>query len=149
MFPTLHSGTIPLDIAKAFIKKHCQKKMLFSKQDVVSIVLVGSEETKNSLNSQNGGYQHIQVCRPVGLLDLEIIETIESADVEVTQQDIERANNDDKPVGDLVDGIVVAMDLLDDFVKARYILYLIPLHDIAIFSLLSTVQLYVFVCTKG
>ncbi len=40
-------------------------QLLFSKQDEMGILLVGSKETANELNDEQGGYEHISVKNPI------------------------------------------------------------------------------------
>ncbi|XP_071736074.1 ATP-dependent DNA helicase 2 subunit KU80-like [Rutidosis leptorrhynchoides] len=94
--PSMH-GVLPE------IQKVCsllvQKKLVYSKYDEVGVVVFGTEDTKNDLTKEVGGYEHVTVLQPIKVVDGDL--------VDVTQQ---------LPLGtvpgDFMDAIVVGMDML-------------------------------------
>ncbi|KAL9329130.1 hypothetical protein ACSQ67_004133 [Phaseolus vulgaris] len=85
------------------IEKACsllvQKKLVFSKNDEVGIVLFGTEDTDNELTTEVGGYQHVVVLKNTKVVDGDIVEAL---------QHLPRGTTD----GDFVDAVIVGMDLL-------------------------------------
>lgn len=85
------------------IEKVCgmliQKKLIFSKSDEVGVVLFGTEETKNELTMEVGGYEHVMVLQPLKVVDGELIEAL---------QRLPRGT----VAGDFLDAMVVGMDML-------------------------------------
>ncbi|ESW31064.1 hypothetical protein PHAVU_002G205800 [Phaseolus vulgaris] len=85
------------------IEKACsllvQKKLVFSKNDEVGIVLFGTEDTDNELTTEVGGYQHVVVLKNTKVVDGDIVEAL---------QHLPRGTTD----GDFVDAVIVGMNLL-------------------------------------
>ncbi|KOM31301.1 hypothetical protein LR48_Vigan01g085600 [Vigna angularis] len=85
------------------IEKACsllvQKKMIYSKNDEVGIVLFGAEDTDNELTTEVGGYQHVVVLKKIKVVDGDIHEAL---------QQLPRGTTD----GDFLDAVIVGMDML-------------------------------------
>jgi ATP-dependent DNA helicase 2 subunit 2 len=99
------SSSTGLDNAKHALRLMVQQKLLFTKQDELAIVLVGTNETNNVLNENDpDSYQHVSVLRPLGKPDLSFLELIDSIDIEPAE-------------GDVIDGLLVAMEMIHTRVK--------------------------------
>lgn len=85
------------------IEKHCtmlvQKKLMYAKNDEVGIVLFGTEDTKNDLQKEVGGYQHVVVLQDIKVVDDALMNTL---------RELPRGTCN----GDFLDAIVVGMDML-------------------------------------
>ncbi|XP_057501213.1 ATP-dependent DNA helicase 2 subunit KU80 isoform X1 [Actinidia eriantha] len=85
------------------IEKVCsmlvQKKLIFSKNDEVGVVLFGTEDTNNELTKEVGGYEHVVVLRHIKVVDGDAVEAL---------QQLPRGT----VAGDFLDAIVVGMDML-------------------------------------
>lgn len=56
-----------------------QQKLLFTRQDELGLVLVGTDETDNDLAAEDGGsYEHVTVLKQLQKPDLQLLETIKS-----------------------------------------------------------------------
>jgi hypothetical protein len=56
-----------------------QQKLLFTKQDELGIVLLGTDETENELNQEDAeSYQHVSIFQPLQKPDLRLLESIKS-----------------------------------------------------------------------
>lgn len=56
-----------------------QQKLLFTRQDELGLVLVGTDETENDLAAEEGGsYEHVTVLKQLQKPDLQMLETIKS-----------------------------------------------------------------------
>ncbi|XWS32324.1 hypothetical protein CRYUN_Cryun23aG0149700 [Craigia yunnanensis] len=76
-----------------------EKKLIYSKDDEVGVVLFGTEETNNELMVEVGGYENIVVLQDIKVVDGDIIDTL---------QKLPRGTEG----GDFLDAIVVGMDML-------------------------------------
>jgi len=57
-----------------------QQKLLFTKQDELGLVLVGTDDTDNALAAEDpGSYEHVTVLQQLQKPDLKMLETIKSA----------------------------------------------------------------------
>ncbi|KAI9182708.1 hypothetical protein LWI28_028090 [Acer negundo] len=94
--PSMH-GVLPQ------VEKLCsmlvQKKLIYGKYDEVGVVLFGTEDTRNELSTQLGGYENIVVLRDIKVVDGDLIENLTR---------IPRGT----VAGDFLDAIVVGMDML-------------------------------------
>ncbi|KAH7577791.1 hypothetical protein JRO89_XS01G0299900 [Xanthoceras sorbifolium] len=94
--PSMH-GVLPQ------VEKLCsmlvQKKLIYGKNDEVGVVLFGTEDTRNELTMQLGGYEHVVVLRDIKVVDGDLIE------------DLTRLPRG-TVAGDFLDAIVVGMDML-------------------------------------
>ena len=89
----------------AAVKKLLMKKIWFSKNDEVGIVLVGTKDSKNPLVKPGSrDYQHVTVFRDVDKVDLDTVKTLDT----IASEDCE---------GDILDGIVVGIALIEERVK--------------------------------
>nr|XP_023916236.1 ATP-dependent DNA helicase 2 subunit KU80 isoform X3 [Quercus suber] len=75
------------------------KKLIYSKYDEVGVILFGTEDTKNELTKEVGGYQHVVVLRDTKVVDGDLVEAL---------QQLPRGTHD----GDFLDAIIVGMDIL-------------------------------------
>ncbi|CAM8926500.1 unnamed protein product [Rhodiola kirilowii] len=76
-----------------------QKKLIYSKNDEVGMILFGTEETKNDLTNEVGGYDHVMVFQDVRVVDGQMVDAL---------QKLRRGT----VPGDFLDAIVVGMDML-------------------------------------
>ncbi|KAL0002666.1 hypothetical protein SO802_016447 [Lithocarpus litseifolius] len=76
-----------------------EKKLIYSKYDEVGVILFGTEDTKNELTEEVGGYQHVVVLRNTKVVDGDLVEAL---------QQLPRGTCD----GDFLDAIIVGMDIL-------------------------------------
>ncbi|KAL5564347.1 hypothetical protein UlMin_027511 [Ulmus minor] len=85
------------------IEKVCsmliEKKLIYNKYDEVGVVLFGTEETKNELTKEVGGYEHVTVLRDIKVVDGDLLEAF---------QKLPRGTY----AGDFLDAIIVGMDIL-------------------------------------
>lgn len=85
------------------IQKVCslliQKKLVYSKYDEVGVVVFGTEDTKNDLTKEVGGYEHVTVLQPIKVVDGDLVDVM---------QQLPRGTLP----GDFMDAIVVGMDML-------------------------------------
>ncbi|KAF4384654.1 hypothetical protein F8388_003961 [Cannabis sativa] len=85
------------------IEKVCfsliQKKLIFTKYDEVGVILFGTQDTNNELTNEVGGYEHVVVLRKIGVVDVDLLETL---------QPLPRGTHS----GDFLDAIIVGMDML-------------------------------------
>ncbi|KAI3692357.1 hypothetical protein L6452_32171 [Arctium lappa] len=85
------------------IQKVCslliQKKLVYSKYDEVGVVVFGTEDTKNDLTKEIGGYEHVTVLQPIKVVDGDLVDVM---------QQLPRGT----VPGDFMDAIVVGMDML-------------------------------------
>ncbi|KAB2002773.1 hypothetical protein ES319_D11G088500v1 [Gossypium barbadense] len=74
-----------------------EKKLIFSKYDELGVVVFGTEESKNDLTTEVGGYQNITVLQDIKVVDGDLVDTLQKL-----------------PRGrvDVLDAIVVGMDML-------------------------------------
>nr|APB87921.1 ATP-dependent DNA helicase 2 subunit KU8 [Dendrobium officinale] len=94
--PTMHD--ILPDIEK-LCTMLVQKKLMYSKNDEVGIVLFGTEETKNDLQKEVGGYLHVVVLQDIKVVDDVTVDNL---------RELPRGTRN----GDFLDAIVVGMDML-------------------------------------
>lgn len=80
-----------------------QQKLLYTKQDEMSIVVVGTQEASNPLyeEAEGEGYGNITVLSPMGLPKLNLLEKVEQIECE------------DCTSGDIIDGLTVGMAIID------------------------------------
>lgn len=96
----------PLEHALKVVTLLIQQKLLFqSKQDLMGLVLFGTDETNNRL-SQDGFYEHITVVKELSKPDLEMIRFIDQINPEGAQ-------------GDFIDALIVALDMIIDTTGTR------------------------------
>ncbi|XAR63164.1 DNA helicase [Bertholletia excelsa] len=85
------------------IEKVCsmlvQKKLIYSKNDEVGVVLFGTKETNNELTKEVGGYEHVAVLRQIKVVDGDLVEALQQLPRGIV-------------AGDFLDAIVVGMDIL-------------------------------------
>ncbi|KAM7512073.1 hypothetical protein LguiB_010948 [Lonicera macranthoides] len=74
-----------------------QKKLVYSKHDEVGVVLFGTEETRNELTTEVGGYEHVLVLQHIKVVDGDLVNVLQQL-----------------PRGTVavIDAIVVGMDML-------------------------------------
>lgn len=94
--PTMHD--ILPDVEK-LCTMLVQKKLMYAKNDEVGIVLFGTEESKNDLQKEVGGYLHVVVLHDIKVVDDVIMDTL---------RELPRGTRN----GDFLDAIVVGMDML-------------------------------------
>ncbi|TYG44369.1 hypothetical protein ES288_D11G092700v1 [Gossypium darwinii] len=75
-----------------------EKKLIFSKYDELGVVVFGTEESKNDLTTEVGGYQNITVLQDIKVVDGDLVDTL---------QKLPRGR-----VDVVLDAIVVGMDML-------------------------------------
>ncbi|GLU03848.1 hypothetical protein SLE2022_210230 [Rubroshorea leprosula] len=76
-----------------------QKKLIYSKNDEVGVVVFGTEETNNELTKEVGGYDHVVVLQNIKVVDGDLVEAV---------QHVPRGTVN----GDFLDAIIVGMDML-------------------------------------
>ncbi|XP_008438156.2 ATP-dependent DNA helicase 2 subunit KU80 [Cucumis melo] len=76
-----------------------EKKLLYNKYDEVGIVLFGTEDTKNELTEEVGGYQHVVVLQNMKVVDGDLVDVLKQ---------IPRGTVS----GDFLDAIIIGMDML-------------------------------------
>ncbi|XP_037542319.1 X-ray repair cross-complementing protein 5 [Nematolebias whitei] len=96
----------PFDSAKKVIQKFVQRQVFAETKDELSLVLFGTDSTKNPL-SQDGQYQNITVHCPFMVPDFTLLEEIEHQLHPENQQ------------GDWLDALVVCMDLLQTQTRGK------------------------------
>jgi ATP-dependent DNA helicase 2 subunit 2 len=94
--PSMHD--IVPEIAKV-CSMLVQKKLVFGRQDEVGVVLFGTEETKNELTEEVGGYEHVVVLQQMKVVDGDLVEILQ----QLPQGTVS---------GDFIDGVVVGLDML-------------------------------------
>lgn len=94
-----------LDLAKKALRIMIQQKLLFTKRDEMGLVLVGTNETANILHDESGGYDNIRIERDIAVPNLEFLESVDGIESETSQ-------------GDVIDGLLVAMTMINRRVKA-------------------------------
>lgn len=94
--PTMH-GILP-DIEK-ICTMLVLKKLMYGKSDEVGVVMFGTEETKNDLQIEVGGYLHVSVLQDIKVVTDAIVDTL---------RELPRGTCN----GDFLDAIVVGMDML-------------------------------------
>jgi hypothetical protein len=92
--------------AKTVLKGLLTHKVLFAKQDVVGIGLVGTEGTDNMVHDEMGDdqYEHVSVVKQVAKTTFSSLKAVDDARCEGFS-------------GDLIDGVVVACDAICKFVR--------------------------------
>lgn len=71
----------------------------------MGLVLVGTNDTLNILHEESGGYDNIRIEREIAVPDLPFLESIDGIEAEEKQ-------------GDVIDGLLVAMTMINRRVKA-------------------------------
>ena len=105
-----YNNTSSIGVCKQAIQLYLQYKLLFTKQDVCGVVLVGSMDTNNALSELDSTqYQHINHLIPLQKLSLNILHELHSI-----QCNTNTGHTED---GDVIDGIVVAMDSITKYCK--------------------------------
>ncbi|KAM4609330.1 X-ray repair cross-complementing protein 5-like [Polymixia lowei] len=89
----------PFEQAKKVIQKFVQRQVFAETKDELSLVLFGTDTTKNPL-SQDGQYQNITIHRHLMMPDFELLEEIQNQIHPESQQ------------ADWLDALVVCMDIL-------------------------------------
>jgi len=80
----VEKGGTRMDIAKDSVRRLIQTKLLFTKRDVMGLILVGSDETACPLNEENSEfYKNIYVSRELETPDLPFIESIDAIETSV------------------------------------------------------------------
>ncbi|GMP42985.1 hypothetical protein CsSME_00012534 [Camellia sinensis var. sinensis] len=91
------------------IEKVCsmlvQKKLIYSKNDEVGVVLFGTEDTDNELTNEVGGYEHVVVLRHIKVVDGDVVEALQKLPRGTVAGDCILCLLD-------LDAIVVGMDML-------------------------------------
>jgi len=101
----LCSALTGLDIAKKSLRLMMQQKLLHPKQDEMGLVLCGTQDTSNDLNSELGeGYENISVRRAIAKPDLDMLEDVDNIVSEPAE-------------GDVISALLVAMGMVKDRVK--------------------------------
>lgn len=92
--------------AKVALRAQLTNKVLFSKQDVVGLALLGTQETENAVNEEmgDGQYENISVKHPVCKATFKAVSALDDAECEGA-------------TADLIDGLVVGMDAVCKFVR--------------------------------
>nr|XP_060629911.1 X-ray repair cross-complementing protein 5 isoform X1 [Anolis sagrei ordinatus] len=101
-FSMSHSGQgeeSPFEQAKKVITVFVQRQVFAESKDEISLVLFGTENTANSLASEDQ-YQHIAVHRHLMMPDFDLLEDIQNVIQPTSEQ------------GDILDALIVSMDLL-------------------------------------
>ncbi|RHZ85510.1 hypothetical protein Glove_65g19 [Diversispora epigaea] len=71
-------GGTGLDLAKKAVLTMLEAKVIAGlKSDVTSLIIVGSDETKNYMNDESGGYENISVLYPIEQPKLPILRTVD------------------------------------------------------------------------
>ncbi|GMN54487.1 hypothetical protein TIFTF001_023604 [Ficus carica] len=94
--PSMHNV---LPVIERVCSTLIEKKLIYGKYDEVGVVLFGTQDTKNELTNEVGGYEHVVVLRNLGVVDADILETL---------QPLPRGTCS----GDFLDAIIVGMDML-------------------------------------
>ena len=98
--------TAHLADAKLALKSQVTSKILFNKQDVLGIGLVGTEGTDNMVHDEmgEGEYEHVSVVKQVAKATFSSLAALDAAACSGAS-------------GDLIDGVVVAVDAVTKFVR--------------------------------
>ncbi|XVF79890.1 hypothetical protein PTKIN_Ptkin15bG0027000 [Pterospermum kingtungense] len=94
--PSMHSVLTEVEKVCSML---VEKKLIYSKNDEMGVVVVGTEETNNDLKKEVGGYDNIVVLQDIKVVDGDLIDTL---------QKLPRGTVN----GDFLDAIVVGMDML-------------------------------------
>ncbi|OMO73292.1 hypothetical protein CCACVL1_17353 [Corchorus capsularis] len=94
--PSMHSV---LPQVESLCSMLLEKKLIYSKNDEVGVVIFGTQETSNDLKNEMGGYNHITVLQNIKVVDGQIVDIMEA---------LPRGTVN----GDFLDAIVVGMDML-------------------------------------
>jgi hypothetical protein len=89
-----------LSIASSFFSTYVLQRMMASKTVEFGLVTYGCDETNNYLNSTQGGYDCVQEVVPMEKPDVTTVQYISNIKV-------------GKGSGDMIDGVVVAQDILN------------------------------------
>ncbi|XP_010544652.1 PREDICTED: ATP-dependent DNA helicase 2 subunit KU80 [Tarenaya hassleriana] len=85
------------------VEKACslliEKKLIFNKYDEVGVIFFGTEETRNELARDIGGYEHVIVSRQIKAVDENLVEDI---------QQLPRGT----VAADFLDALIVGMDMM-------------------------------------
>ncbi|KAF5466965.1 hypothetical protein F2P56_016842 [Juglans regia] len=76
-----------------------EKKLVYHKSDQVGIILFGTEDTKNELTREVGGYEHVVVLQDTKVVDGDLVEALQQLPLGTFN-------------GDFLDAIIVGMDIL-------------------------------------
>jgi hypothetical protein len=95
-----HSGETKVSTASSFFSNYVLQRMLASKTVEFGLVTYGSDETNNFLNDTQGGYEFVQEVVPMEKPDINTVKYIAGVKC-------------GKGSGDLIDGVVVAQDVLN------------------------------------
>ena len=80
--------------------------MLYQKGHDFGLVMFGTSDTANALADRfKGEYQNVTTSRSLSKIDLEFFRDLETLTVE----------NEPQKKGDLIDGLIVAIDMLNSF----------------------------------
>ena len=92
--------------AKLALKSQVTSKILFNKQDVLGIGLVGTDGTDNMVADEmgEGQYEHVSVVKKVAKASFSSLAALDAATCSGAS-------------GDLIDGVVVAVDAITKFVR--------------------------------
>ncbi|KAL6569394.1 ATP-dependent DNA helicase II subunit 2 [Orobanche minor] len=85
-----------------------QKKLIFSKSDEVGVVAFGTEDTKNDLAVEVGGYENVKVLRDIKVVDGELVEALHHLPQGNVHGEVTYFLNS----AEVLDAIVVAMDMM-------------------------------------
>ncbi len=112
-------GVSPIDVVKYAVKRLLQQYFLFGKtNDIMGIVLVGTEDTKNPIYDEDGQCANITVFKPV---EKPVVDWIATVDEEIQESGAS---------GDITDGLVVGMrEIMDTIEKRKYSRRLVVITD--------------------
>ena len=54
-----------------------EKKLIYSKNDEVGVVVFGTEETNNELTKEVGGYENISLLQDIKVVDGDLVDTLQ------------------------------------------------------------------------
>ena len=96
-----------LDGAKAAFRLMIEQKLLFGgKQDVVSVFLFNSKNTKNECHDEYGGYESIEEYYPLQTPNLDLLECIDNVQCNKTESG---------KIGDALDALLVGAQSIINF----------------------------------
>ena len=94
------AGADTLNLGVKVLNMVIQQRLFSQSKDEVALVLLGTNDTDNALASSGAGYEHISTVRSLAPCDWKLLQYLEDKIVP-----------GDTPA-DLIDGLVVAMDIL-------------------------------------
>lgn len=94
--PSMH-GILP--VVEKLCSRLIQKKLIYGKTHEVGVILFGTEETKNELTKEVGGYEHVMVLQDIKVVDGHLVQSLKHLPQGTC-------------AGDFLDAIVVGVDML-------------------------------------